>query len=233
MLWKLLNPYFFTKYSTYLQKYILSSLIFCFAAGLYFAFTSPEDYQQSIMVRVMYIHVPSAWLSLMIFVIIGMCAISCLIWKTNFTFYIALASAPIGATFALITLLTGMIWGKPIWGTWWVWDARLTSMLILFIFYIIFILISSSNRNIHKIQKPSCVIAILGMINVPIVKFSVDLWSSLHQSASILNFNGPQIHGSMLAPLFIMFVANCLLYIFLLLQKVESLLYKYKTTNHN
>ncbi|NDB83906.1 MAG: heme ABC transporter permease [Alphaproteobacteria bacterium] len=234
MFWKLLNPYFFSKYASMAKNYIGVFLILFLSAGIYLAFSSPEDYQQSIMVRIMYIHVPMAWLSLIIFTIMGLCALSCLIWRADFAFYISLASAPIGATFAITTLLTGMIWGKPIWGTWWVWDARLTSMLILFIFYMMFIFISSASADIHKIQKPSCVIAILGMINVPIVKFSVDLWSSLHQPASIFRSGGPEIHVSMLLPLFTMFIANLLLYVFLLVLRVEFLLYKYKNTqNHS
>ncbi len=227
MFFRLLNPYFFGKLSALTKNYIGVVSCMLFGLGMYFVFTSPEDYQQRIMVKVMYIHVPMAWLSLMIFTIMGLCAISCLIWHTKFTFFIMIASAPIGTTFAILTLLTGMIWGKPIWGAWWVWDARLTSMLILFIFYIIVMVISSSNSDIYKVEKPSCVVAILGMINVPIVKFSVDLWSSLHQPSSILTSSGPRIDYVMILPLLTMFLANLCLYIFLLMVRVETLLNKH------
>ena len=226
MFW-LLNPHFFQKYSKALRPYLAVISFILLSLGLYISLlASPEDYQQGEMVRIMYIHVPSAWLSLMIFMIMGLCAISTLVWNAHFAFYISLASAPIGATFALITLLTGMIWGKPIWGTWWVWDARLTSMLILFIFYLCFMIVSTGSQNIRKIEKPACVIAILGMINVPIVKFSVNLWFSLHQPASILRSGGPSIDPSMLLPLAIMFFGNLTLYLTLLSYKIETLLNK-------
>lgn len=227
MFFKLLNPHFFVNLLKKIRPFLLLACILSFAIGLYLAlYASPEDYQQGDMVRMMYIHVPSAWLSLMIFMIMGLSSASCLIWKAKFAFYISLASAEIGSYFALITLLTGMIWGKPIWGAWWVWDARLTSMLILFIFYILYIGVSKGSDNIHKIEKPCCVIAILGMINVPIVKFSVDLWYSLHQPASIFKISGPAVDGSMLKPLLIMFIANLFLFVILLSLKIEILLNK-------
>ncbi|MDX1924489.1 MAG: heme ABC transporter permease CcmC [Rickettsiaceae bacterium] len=220
---KILNPFYFLKYARILRPVVGLICVSSLLIGLYFSFTSPEDYQQGEMVRIMYIHVPMAWLSLMIFVIMGLSSISCLVWRARFAFFIALASAPIGASFALGTLVTGMIWGKPIWGAWWAWDARLTSMLILFIFYVSFILIARGSKSIQKIEKPSCVIAILGMINVPIVKFSVDLWHSLHQPASILRAGGSSIHHSMLMPLLFMFIANLTLYLYLLSLRVETL----------
>lgn len=195
-----------------------------FTIGIYFSiFASPEDYQQGVTVRIMYVHVPAAWLSLMIFTIIGILSISCIVWSASFAFHIALSAAPIGAVYALICLLTGMVWGKPIWGTWWVWDSRLTSMFILFLFYIVYIAISTGSSNIKKIEKPACVIGIAGMINVPIVKFSVDLWYSLHQGPSIIKLGGPAIHSSMILPLFIMFCANIMLFLFLLSIRVETL----------
>lgn len=227
MLFKILNPSVFLKITKKVRKYIgFFGLIF-FVYGLYLSLlASPEDYQQKDMVRIMYIHVPSAWLSLMIFMIMGLASVSNLVWKTPLSFFITAASAPIGASFALITLVTGMIWGKPIWGTWWVWDARLTSMLILFIFYISYLFIISATNNIQKVEKPSSVIAIVGMINVPIVKFSVNLWYSLHQGASVIKAGGPSIDISMLLPLLVMFLANFCLYLVLLFYKMEILLRK-------
>lgn len=227
MLFKILNPHFFRKYSSIVRPYLLILSLIVLSVGIYFVFlNSPDDYQQGSMVRIMYIHVPSAWLSLMIFSIMGLCSLSNLIWRSSFAFYISLASAPIGASFAFITLITGMIWGKPIWGTYWVWDARLTSMLILFIFYICYIIISFASKNMSKVEKPASTIAILGMINVPIVKFSVDLWYSLHQPASILKMTGPSIDSSMLLPLFIMFFANFGIYCYILLIRIEIIFLK-------
>ncbi len=234
MFFRLLNPYFFLSLLKKARPFLLFASVIFLIAGIYSSlFASPEDYQQGEMVRMMYIHVPSAWLSLMIFMVMGLSSASCLIWKARFGFYISLASAEIGSYFALITLLTGMIWGKPIWGAWWVWDARLTSMLILFIFYILYIGISKGSDNIHKIEKPCCVIALLGMINVPIVKFSVDLWYSLHQPASIFKVSGPSVDFSMLKPLIIMFIANLLLFVILLSLKIEILLNKNNVLRRN
>ncbi len=225
MLFQFLNPYYFVKINKILRPYIISICIVCLIIGLYLALIkSPEDYQQGEMVRIMYIHVPAAWLSLMIFVIMGFASTACLVWRANLGLYISLAAAPIGTCFAAITLITGMIWGKPIWGTWWVWDSRLTSMLLLFLFYISYIVVSTGSHNVQKIEKPVCVIAIIGTINVPIVKFSVDLWYSLHQPASIMKVGGPSIDSSMLFPLFIMFVANFALFLILLSLRIEILL---------
>ena len=140
----------------------------------------------------------------------------------------AVAAAPIGAGFALITLVTGSIWGKPIWGTWWVWDARLTSMLVLFFIYISYIAIVNSGNSLLRAEKPASVMAIIGLINIPIVKFSVDIWYSLHQPASILKIGGPSIHPSMLLPLFIMFGSFIMYFVFVLLIRARIVMYKIK-----
>jgi heme exporter protein C len=141
---------------------------------------------------------------------------------------LAVAAAPIGAGFALITLVTGSIWGKPIWGTWWVWDARLTSMLVLFFIYISYIAIINSGNSLLRAEKPASVMAIIGLINIPIVKFSVDIWYSLHQPASILKIGGPSIHPSMLLPLFIMFGSFIMYFVFVLLIRARIVMYKIK-----
>jgi len=200
--------------------------------GLYLSlYSSPPDYQQGEMVRVMYVHVPSAWMSLGIYSFIAVCSFSALVWKTRLSYFLAVASAPIGASFALITLVTGSLWGKPIWGTWWVWDARLTSMLVLFLLYISYITIVNSGSNILRAEKPASVMALIGFINIPIVKFSVDIWYSLHQPASILRVGGPSIHSSMLLPLMIMFTSFILYFILLLLIRTKLLLNRQKQ-NH-
>jgi heme exporter protein C len=219
---KILNPNIFIKFFKIIRVPLILITLLTYILGLYLSlFSSPEDYQQGIMVRVMYIHVPSAWMSLFIFTLIGSLSISNLVWSTSFSFLIAKSSAYIGVCFSFLTLITGMLWGRPIWGTWWVWDARLTSMFILFIFYIIYIAISSSSDNISKIQKPASVIGVIGLINVPIVKFSVNIWYSLHQGPSIIRLGGNAMDQKMLIPLLVMFLANFLLFLILMSARVE------------
>jgi len=183
------------------------------------------------MVRVMYVHVPAAWMSLGIYSFMAICSFSALVWKTRMSYILAIAAAPIGATFALITLVTGSIWGKPIWGTWWVWDARLTSMLVLFFLYISYIAIVNSGSNILRAEKPASVMAIIGFINIPIVKFSVDIWYSLHQPASMLKMSGPSIHSSMLLPLMIMFASFIIYFTLTLLMRTKTIMNNLKQTN--
>ena len=229
---KLLTPNLFLKMEAMFIQVLAVVLPMVLGVGLYLAlFSSPPDYQQGEMVRVMYVHVPSAWMSLGIYSFIAVCSFSALVWKTRLSYFLAVASAPIGASFALITLVTGSLWGKPIWGTWWVWDARLTSMLVLFLLYISYITIVNSGSNILRAEKPASVMALIGFINIPIVKFSVDIWYSLHQPASILRVGGPSIHSSMLLPLMIMFTSFILYFILLLLIRTKLLLNRQKQ-NH-
>jgi len=228
---KLVSPNLFFKISKILTPISAVTFPCLLLAGLYFAlYASPPDYQQKEMVRIMYVHVPSAWMSLGIYSFIALCSLSCLVWKTRMTYIFAVASAPIGAGFALITLVTGSIWGKPIWGTWWVWDARLTSMLVLFFIYLSYMAVISSGSNIFKAEKPASIIAIIGFINIPIVKFSVDIWYSLHQPASILKLGGSSIHPSMLLPLFIMFASFIMYFVFVLLIRTKTIIYKIKNS---
>jgi heme exporter protein C len=226
---KLLNPNFFKKLSNLLIPYFAVAFILTFGIGLYYSLVaSPVDYQQGEMVRVMYIHVPSAWMSLGIYSFIAICSVSNLVWKTRLSYLLAVAAVEIGATFSLITLVTGSLWGKPIWGTWWVWDARLTSMLVLFLLYMSYIAIISSGNSLLRAEKPASVMAIIGFINVPIVKFSVDIWYSLHQGASVIKAGGPAIHQSMLVPLMIMFLSFILLFLLILLMRTNVLLEQLK-----
>jgi heme exporter protein C len=229
---KLLTPNLFLKIEAMFIPILAVLLPITLGPGLYLAlYSSPPDYQQGEMVRVMYVHVPSAWMSLGIYSFIAVCSFSALVWKTRLSYFLAVAAAPIGASFALITLVTGSLWGKPIWGTWWVWDARLTSMLVLFLLYISYITIVNSGSNILRAEKPASVMALIGFINIPIVKFSVDIWYSLHQPASILRVGGPSIHSSMLLPLMIMFTSFILYFILLLLIRTKILLNRQKQ-NH-
>ena len=229
---KLQTPNFFIKAEKLLIPLLVILLPAILGIGLYYAlFSSPPDYQQGEMVRVMYVHVPAAWMSLGIYSFMTICSFSALVWKTRMSYILAIAAAPIGATFALITLVTGSIWGKPIWGTWWVWDARLTSMLILFFLYISYIAIVNSGSNILRAEKPASVMAIIGFINIPIVKFSVDIWYSLHQPASVLKMNGPSIHSSMLLPLMITFTSFIIYFILTLLMCTKTIMNNLKQNN--
>ena len=210
------------------QKYVFVIFILVISVGLVEAlFLSPEDYIQSDSVRIMYVHVPAAWISLGIFSSIAVLSLSILIFKNKNFPLIAKSLAPSGLVFNIIALVTGSIWGKPTWGTWWAWDARITSMLILGLFYIIYIIawkiISSNNVN-----KVTSIIAIIGVINVPIVKFSVDWWSTLHQPSSVNILSKSTIHESMLIPLIIMTAAFALFSILIFLMKYNTELIKIK-----
>ena len=226
---KLLNPYYFRKLSPILIPLLLIAMLLLTGAGLYQALiVSPPDYQQGEMVRIMYVHVPASWMALGIYTFIAICSFSNLVWQTKLAYLMAIAAAPIGAVFTMISLVTGSLWGKPIWGTWWVWDARLTSMLVLFLLYLSYIAVVNSGDSLRRAQKPAAVIALIGFINIPIIKFSVNIWYSLHQPASILRINGPSIHSSMLLPLMIMFISFILYFLLVLILRTNILIAKMK-----
>lgn len=206
----------------------LFAVIF-FVAGFYFAlFASPSDYQQGDYVRIMYVHVPAAWMALAVYMLIAAMSAAYLIWKSPISTTIAVAAAPVGASFTLICLITGAIWGKPIWGSWWVWDARLTSMLILFFIYIGYISLYNAYDNKERAGTVSAVFALIGAINIPIIKFSVEWWNTLHQPASILRSGGVAIDGSMLRPLLIMFFAFVFFFCLVLSLRVQTSLLEKK-----
>jgi heme exporter protein C len=176
--------------------------------GLYLAFfASPADYQQGETVRIMYIHVPAAWMALLAYLAMAIAAVFYLVWRHPLADIGARAMAIPGASFALITLLTGSFWGHPMWGTWWVWDARLTSMLILFFLYLGYIALADGFERPERGSKPASLLLIVGVINLPIIKFSVDWWNTLHQGSSVLRFGGPSIDPAMLWPLLVMALA--------------------------
>ena len=211
------------------QKYILFIFIIVISIGLLEALIiSPEDYIQSHSVRIMYVHVPSAWISLGTFSAIAILSFSIIILKIKSFVLIAKSLAPAGLVFNIIALVTGSIWGKPTWGTWWAWDARITSMLILALFYIIYILAWRIYDGSEKVDKLTSLIAILGAINVPIIKYSVDWWSTLHQPASISVFSKTSIHTSMMIPLALMTAAFALFSILIFLMKYNTELIKIK-----
>jgi len=189
---------------------------------------SPPDYIQGDSVRIMYVHVPSSFIALGSFGFIGIASICNLIFKIKFMPLLAKSLAPIGCTFSLISIVTGSFWGKPTWGVWWVWDARLTSMLILFLFYIAYILTWKFMGSFERANKISSIIGIVGLLNLPVIKYSVDWWNTLHQASSITLTSAPTIHYTMLVPLIIMFFGMIIysLIIFLMRYKTEVIKFK-------
>ena len=210
-------------------KYVLFLFIVILSIGLTEALIlSPEDYKQSHSVRIMYVHVPAAWISLGIFSAITFLSIVGYIFKIRNFFLIAKSLAPSGLVFNIIALVTGSIWGKPTWGTWWAWDARITSMLILVLFYIMYLIAWRIFEDNDKVFKVTSVITILGIINVPIIKYSVDWWNTLHQPASINILSKSSIHISMLFPLLTMTAAFALFSLLIFLMKYNTELIKIK-----
>ena len=211
------------------QKFVFVVFILILILGLVEALIlSPEDYKQSDSVRIMYVHVPAAWISLGIFSLISVLSFGIIIFKNKNFSLITKSLAPSGFVFNIIALVTGSIWGKPTWGTWWAWDARITSMLLLAIFYLMFILSWRIVGTEDKAVKLSSYIAIFGVINVPIIKFSVDWWSTLHQPASINLLKETTIHSAMLLPLGIMTAAFALFSLLIFLMKYNTELIKIK-----
>ena len=210
-------------------KYVLFLFVIVLSIGLTEAlFLSPEDYIQGHSVRIMYVHVPSAWISLGIFSFIAFLSLVSFIFKNKNFSLISKSLAPSGFVFNIIALVTGAIWGKPTWGTWWAWDARITSMLILALFYSMYLLSWKIFRNDEQAAKITSIIAILGAINIPVIKFSVDWWSTLHQSSSVKILSETSIHISMLIPLAIMTAAFTLFSILIFLMKYNTELIKIK-----
>ena len=211
------------------QKIVLYLFLIILTLGLFEALIlSPEDYLQGDSVRIMYVHVPSAWISLGIFSLMATLSILVIVFKNKIFFLIAKSLAPSGFIFSLVALVTGSIWGKPTWGTWWAWDARITSMLILCIFYLMYLIAWRIFENKDYVTKITSFIAILGFINIPIIKFSVDWWSTLHQPSSVNIFSETTIHSTMLIPLGIMTAAFALFSLLIFLMKYNTELIKIK-----
>ncbi len=203
-IFKYANPANFLYFCKKIFNYLVFITVILLLYGLYQGlFISPEDYQQGNLVRIMYVHVPSAWMALMIYTSIAIASCIYLINKHLLANIFCKSASLIGASFTLIAIVTGSIWGKPTWGTWWVWDARITSMLVLFFLYLGHMTIFNFSENIEKSGQTASLLAILGFVNIPIIKFSVDWWNTLHQPASVMKISGPTIHSSMLIPLLI------------------------------
>jgi heme exporter protein C len=217
------NPTRFLKLISALQPWAAGVSVLCLAAGLYFALiVSPADYQQSETVRIMYVHVPASWMAMFCYSALAIASAVGLIWRHLTAFVVARATAPIGAAFTFLALATGSLWGKPMWGTWWVWDARLTSVLILLFLYLGYIALESAFDDRGRGMRAAAILAIVGAVNVPIIKFSVDWWNTLHQPASVVKFGGPAIHSSMLTPLLLMAVGYTAFYFWVMFVRVRA-----------
>ena len=228
-MFKIFEPNKIFQITSKAPKYILLLVVIVLTAGLTEALIlSPEDYKQSDAVRIMYVHVPSAWISLGIFSSITFLSISGFIFKNKNFFLIAKSLAPSGFVFNIIALVTGAIWGKPTWGTWWAWDARITSMLILALFFAMYLIAWRIYEKEEKVFKITTFITIVGIINVPITKYSVDWWNTLHQPASINILTKSSIHSSMLFPLLLMTAAFALFSLLIFLMKYNTELIKIK-----
>jgi len=219
------NPARFLRLADAILPWCAGATLILLIAGLYLGlFVAPPDYQQGESVRIMYVHVPAAWMAMFVYACLALASAVALIWRHPLADLAAQAASPIGACFTFVALVTGSLWGKPMWGTWWVWDARLTSVLVLFFLYLGHIALAHGFDDPTRGARAAAILALVGFVNVPIIKFSVDWWSTLHQPASLLRLGGPTIDGSMLRPLLLMGTAFTLLFVCLLLVRVKAAL---------
>ena len=219
----LANPARFRRFSQRVLPGLGFATVLMLAVGVYMAFfVAPEDYQQGATVRIMFVHVPSAWLSMGGYAMLAALGASLLVWRHPLAALMARAAAPVGASFAAVCLLTGSLWGRPMWGTYWVWDARLTSMLLLFFLYLGHIALSRAYDSPERGDRAAAILALIGVMNLPIIKFSVDWWNTLHQPASITRLDAPAIHNSILVPLLWMAVSLLFLFVWLVLLRTET-----------
>jgi heme exporter protein C len=210
----LANPTRFLNFAERAMPWLTAATVFAFAVGLEQAlFVAPDDYQQGATVKIMFLHVPSAWLGMFCWGLMSVAALGTLVWRHPLADVAAKAAAPIGAAFTFLCLFTGSMWGRPMWGTYWVWDARLTSVLVLFIMYLGLIAIWRSVDDPGRAGRAVAILTLVGAINLPIIKFSVDWWNTLHQPASVFRLGGPTIDKSILVPLFAMMIAFTLLFV--------------------
>jgi len=217
------NPTRFLAIARPLKPWLAALGAVCLGVGLWQSLAvAPPDYQQGESVRIMYVHVPAAWMAMFCYVVMAVAAASALLFKHPFADLAARATAPVGAAFTLLALVTGSLWGKPMWGAWWVWDARLTSVLVLFFLYLGYIALANAFDDPQRGNRAAGVLALVGAVNVPIIKFSVDWWNTLHQPASVIRLDGPTIHPDMLWPLLLMAVAYKLYFLYVLIVRIEG-----------
>jgi heme exporter protein C len=198
--------------------------------GLYMSFAAPPDYQQGTTVRIMYIHVPFAWLAMLCYSLMAVSALGTLVWRHPLADVALKSAAPIGAVFTALALVTGSIWGKPMWGTWWVWDARLTSVFVLFLMYLGIIALTRALDDVGRAAWAAAIITLVGFVNIPIIKFSVDWWNTLHQPASVFRLDGPTIDPSLLRPLLVMAVGFTVLFFALHLTAMRTEILRRRVT---
>ena len=219
---KFANPARFVRMSSALLPWMAGLATVLIVVGLYLGFfIAPADYQQGESVRIIFVHVPAAWMSMFIYSGMAIASATGLIWKHPVADLMAKASAPVGAGFTFATLASGSLWGQPMWGTWWVWDARLTSYLILFFLYIGYMALWEAFDDPQRAGKAAAILALVGAVNVPIIKFSVDWWNTLHQPASVMKMDGPAIHASMLVPLLTMALGFTAFYIAVVIVRTQ------------
>ena len=219
----LANPARFRRFSQRITGSLVFATVLALAVGLYLALVAaPPDYQQGETVRIMFVHVPSAWLAMAGYGLLAVLGGSLLVWRHPLAALMARGAAPVGATFAAVCLITGSLWGRPMWGTYWVWDARLTSMLLLFFLYLGHIALSNAYDHAERGDRAAAILALIGAINLPVIKFSVDWWNTLHQPASVMKLGGPAIHPTILVPLLWMAGALSLLFVLLVLLRTET-----------
>jgi len=218
----LANPTRFVALAGRLVPWLAVLAAITLAIGLWLVFAAPEDYQQGITVRIMYIHVPFAWLSMMCYSIMALSSLGTLVWRHPLADVSLKSAAPIGAVFTLLALATGSIWGKPMWGTWWVWDARLTSVFVLFLMYLGIIALTRALDDPGRSARAAAIVTLVGFVNIPIIKFSVDWWNTLHQPASVIRLDGPTIHASLLWPLLVCALGFTLLFFALHLMAMRA-----------
>ena len=217
------NPQRFVAIAKRLTPWLMGATLATLLAGLYLAlFVAPPDYQQGEAARIMYVHVPAAWMALFVYAAMAVASAVAFIWKHPLADVAAKASAPIGCVFTALALVTGSLWGQPMWGTWWVWDARLTSVLILFFLYLGYMVLWSAIEEPTRAARAARILALVGAVNLPVVKFSVDWWNTLHQGASVFRTDGPAMTSSMLWPLLVMALAYNLFYATFLLVRMRA-----------
>jgi heme exporter protein C len=218
----LANPSRFLAFADRVLPWLAAATVLAFALGISQLYGAPDDYQQGATVKIMFIHVPAAWLGIFAWVLMSIAALGTLVWRHPLADVAAKAAAPIGAAFTLMCLVTGSLWGRPMWGTYWVWDARLTSVLVLFLMYLGVIALWRTIDDPTRGARIVAVLTLVGAVNIPIIKFSVDWWNTLHQPASVLRLGGSTIHPTILVPLIVMIAAFTLLFLTLHLAAMRN-----------
>jgi heme exporter protein C len=221
-MWSFANPTVFLALTRRLLPWLALVTAVLFSVGLYMSFAAPPDYQQGETVKIMYVHVPTAWLSTFIYGVMALASLGTLVWRHPLADAAQKAAAPLGAGFTFICLVTGSLWGKPMWGTYWVWDARLTSVLVLFILYLGLIALWRSIDDPGRAARAAAILTLVGAVDLPIIKFSVEWWNTLHQPASVFRMDGPTIAPELLLPLLVMAVAFTLLFLTLHLMAIRN-----------